>query len=157
MGNNLLVTFIVLNIFNVVIQTIKSLCTINGGKIVAAVANAVAYGFYTIVIIYMVCDLPLAQKVIIVAVCNFIGVFFVKMLEEKSRKEKLWKVEVTIPTEYNEEVHYKLSHVPHSYLVITDKHTLFNFYCNTKEETKEVKKLINNYHAKYFVSESKIL
>lgn len=157
MGNNLLITFIVLNIFNVVIQTIKSLCTINGGKIVASVANAIAYGFYTIVIIYMVCDLPLAQKVIIVAVCNFIGVFFVKMLEEKSRKEKLWKVEVTIPTEYNEEVHYKLSHVPHSYLVITDKNTLFNFYCGTKEETKEVKKLIDNYHAKYFVSESKIL
>ena len=157
MGNNLLITFIVLNIVNVVIQTIKSLCTINGGKIVASVANAIAYGFYTIVIIYMVCDLPLAQKVIIVAVCNFIGVFFVKMLEEKSRKEKLWKVEVTIPTEYNEEVHYKLSHVPHSYLVITDKNTLFNFYCGTKEETKEVKKLIDNYHAKYFVSESKIL
>lgn len=157
MENNLLITFIILNIFNVIIQTIKSLCTINGGKIVAAVANAVAYGFYTIVIIYMVCDLPLMQKVVIVAVCNFVGVFFVKMLEEKSRKEKLWKVEVTIPTEYNEEVHYKLSHVPHSYLIITDKHTLFNFYCGTKEETKEVKKLIDNYHAKYFVSESKIL
>lgn len=157
MGNNLLITFIILNIFNVVIQTVKSLCTINGGKIVAAVANAVAYGFYTVVIIYMVCDLPLIQKVVIVAACNFVGVFFVKMLEEKSRKEKLWKVEVTIPTEYNEEVHYKLSHVPHSYLIITDKHTLFNFYCGTKEETKEVKKLIDNYHAKYFVSESKIL
>lgn len=157
MGDNLLITFIALNIFNVIIQTIKSLCTINGGKITASIANAIAYGFYTIVIIYMVCDLPLEQKVIIVAICNFVGVFFVKILEEKSKKEKLWKVEVTIPTEYNEEVHYKLSHVPHSYLVITDKNTLFNFYCNTKKETKEVKKLINNYHAKYFVSESKIL
>lgn len=157
MGNNLLITFIILNIFNVVIQTIKSLCTINGGKIAAAVANAIAYGFYTIVIIYMVCDLPLAQKVLIVAVCNFIGVFFVKMLEEKSRKEKLWKVEVTIPTEHSEEVHYKLSHVPHSYLIITDKNTLFNFYCSTKQESKEVKRIINNYNAKYFVSESKIL
>lgn len=157
MGDNLLITFIALNIFNVIIQTIKSLCTINGGKITASIANAIAYGFYTIVIIYMVCDLPLEQKVVIVAICNFVGVFFVKILEEKSKKEKLWKVEVTIPTEYNEEVHYKLSHVPHSYLVITDKNTLFNFYCNTKKETKEVKKLIDNYHAKYFVSESKIL
>ena len=87
MENNLLIIFIILNILNVIIQTVKSLCTINGGKIVAAVANAVAYGFYTIVIIYMVCDLPLATKVVIVAICNFVGVFFVKMLEEKSRKE----------------------------------------------------------------------
>ena len=78
MENNLLIIFIILNILNVIIQTVKSLCTINGGKIVAAVANAIAYGFYTIVIIYMVCDLPLATKVVIVAICNFIGVFFVK-------------------------------------------------------------------------------
>ena len=157
MNNTLLWVFIGLNVANVIIQTIKSIATIKCKPMSAAVINAVAYGLYTVVLVYMVCDLPLATKVVIVAICNFVGVFFVKMLEEKSRKEKLWKVEVTIPTEHNEEVHYKLSHVPHSYLIITDKNTLFNFYCSTKKESREVKKIIDNYHAKYFVSESKIL
>ena len=80
--NELLILFIVLNAINVVIQTIKSLCTINCGKTVAALVNALAYGFYTVVVVYMVCDLPLLWKVLIVGACNFVGVFLVKRSEE---------------------------------------------------------------------------
>ena len=40
--NELLVVFIVLNAINVIIQTIKSLCTINCGKTVAALVNMVS-------------------------------------------------------------------------------------------------------------------
>ena len=93
----LLIVFILLNAINVVIQTIKSLLTVKGGKVMAAVANAIAYGFYTIVVIYMVCELPLWQKVVIVGSCNFIGVYIVKLIEEKMRRDKLWKIEATIP------------------------------------------------------------
>ena len=44
---NLLLVFIFANIVNVIIQTIKSLCTIKCGKGMAALVNALAYGFYT--------------------------------------------------------------------------------------------------------------
>ena len=95
---SLLILFIILNAVNVVIQTVKSLCTINGGKLMAAVANAVAYGLYTVVVIYMVCELPMWEKVVIIGGCNFVMVFIVKAIEEKLRKDKLWKIEVTIPS-----------------------------------------------------------
>ena len=39
----LLIIFIVLNIFNVILQTVKSICTVKCGKTVAAIVNAVAY------------------------------------------------------------------------------------------------------------------
>ena len=93
----LLLTFIILNIVNVILQTVKSLCTVKCGKVVASVVNAVAYGLYTVVIIYTVCDLPLVTKALVVALCNLIGVFVVKLIEEKSRKDKLWLVKITIP------------------------------------------------------------
>ena len=96
MNIELLVTFILLNIANVVIQTVKSICTVKSGKTVAAIVNEVAYGLYTVVIVYTVCDLPLYLKAIIVAVANLIGVYVVKLIEEKARKDKLWKVELTI-------------------------------------------------------------
>ena len=48
---NLLLLFIILNIINVVVQTAKSIITIKSGKIVASIVNAVAYGFYTVVLI----------------------------------------------------------------------------------------------------------
>ena len=157
--NELLVVFIVLNAINVIIQTIKSLCTINCGKTIAALVNALAYGFYTVVVIYMVCDLPLLWKVLIVGACNFIGVFLVKWVEEKARKDKLWKIEATIPTKYIEIVDYNLDNhfVPHSYVKLSDKHTVFYCYCATQNDSKIVKKILDNYEAKFFVSESKNL
>ena len=95
---NLLITFILLNIANVIIQTIKSIATIKCGKTVAATVNAVAYGLYTIVTVYMLCELPLWWKAGIVALCNLVGVWVVKYFEEKappslpSKRPRCWKI-----------------------------------------------------------------
>ena len=88
MDYELLMLFIALNIVNVVVQTVKSICTVKSGKVVAALVNAGAYGLYTIVVVYMLCDLPLMWKAGIIAACNLVGVFFVKLIEEKSRKDR---------------------------------------------------------------------
>ena len=48
----LLIIFIILNIFNVILQTVKSICTVKCGKTVAAIVNAVAFGLYTVVIVF---------------------------------------------------------------------------------------------------------
>ena len=155
---NLLILFIILNAVNVVIQTIKSLLTIKGGKLVAASANAIAYGLYTVVVIYMVCELPLLWKVLIIGACNFIGVFVVKLIEEKIRKEKLWKIEVTIPSAEKENLLIDCERMDLTFNYIDiHKYFIFNFYCETKDESKAVKEMLTNYKAKYFVSESKIL
>ena len=89
MSVKLLVIFIVLNALNVIIQTVKSICTVKCGKISAALVNALAYGLYTVVLVYMVCDLSTWLKAVIVGGCNLIGVYIVKLLEEKMQKEKL--------------------------------------------------------------------
>lgn len=151
----LLILFIVLNIVNVIIQTIKSIVTVKCGKTVASIVNALAYGLYTVVTVYTMCDLPLMTKALVVAVCNLIGVYVVKLFEEKARKEKLWKIEMTIPTKYTYAVDFDLAEIPHSYIKLSDKHTLFNFYCATQKETIKVKEIVNQYGAKYFISETK--
>jgi hypothetical protein len=156
--NNLLVTFIVLNIINVIIQTVKSIATIQCGKVGASVINAVAYGFYTIVTIYMLCDLPLMWKAGIVAACNLVGVYIVKWLEEKARKDKLWKIECSIkPEDFATIKEFgELGIVPFNYIDI-GKYVIVNFYCKTQNESAIVRDLLNKYDAKYFVSESKNL
>lgn len=152
----LLIIFIVLNIVNVILQTIKSLATVKCGKMAAAIVNAVAYGLYTIVLVYTMCDLPLMWKAGIVALCNFIGVFVVKLIEEKARKDKLWKVEATVRHAYKTEILQKLPFIPYSYIEI-GKHDILNFYCATQKESRAVKEVLTFYEAKYFVSESKTL
>ena len=156
MNMELLGLFILLNIVNVIIQTVKSLATIKGGKWTAALVNAGAYGLYTIVLVYTMCDLPLMWKALIVALCNLVGVFVVKLIEEKSVKDKLWKIEVTVRNEVAEELHSRMIEVSHHYVPVGKK-TKFEFYCDTKEESAKVKEMVKDYGAKHFVAESKIL
>ena len=159
MDIKLLIIFVLLNVVNVIIQTVKSIATIKCGKTMAAIINAIAYGLYTVVVVYTVCDLPLWLKVIVVGVANLIGVYVVKYFEEKGRKDKLWKVEATVSAQYVERLHNELSAVKlsHNYIDNIGKYVIFNVYCETQADSIEAKKLLDYYHAKYFVSESKIL
>ena len=158
----LLMLFIVMNVLNVVIQTIKSICTIKCGKAVAAIVNALAYGLYTYIIVLTNCDLPLLAKCLIVASANFVGVYVVKFFEEKARKDKLWKVECTVPAHRGKSViqtmDTKIPTIPYNYIDI-GKYYIFNFYCETQTQSKALKDYfeLTNVPIKYFVSESKSL
>ena len=155
----LLIIFIILNIFNVILQTVKSICTVKCGKTVAAIVNAVAYGLYTVVIVFTNADLPLMQKVLVVALSNLIGVYIVKWIEEKKRKQMLWKVEFTVLEKNTKSVAnlLDLAHIPNNYIENVGKYTIFNAYCATQKQSESVKEIIKEYNAKYFVSETKKL
>ena len=157
---NLLLLFIALNIVNVVMQTIKSIATVKGGKLLASVINAITYGLYTVVIVYTVCDLPLWQKILIVACANFFGVYIVKYFEEKIKKDKLWKIEFSCPTEYTEKISKMLLNCKIPFSVIDTqaiaKNNTYNIicaYCATQTQSKAVAKVISTYNCKSFVTE----
>lgn len=157
---NLFILFVVLNIVNVIIQTVKSLATVKCGKWSASIINAITYGFYTIVTIYMLCDLSLWIKATVVAVCNLVGVFVVKLAEEKMRKDKLWKVEMTVKGDISKSAlisHFKKLDIPFNYIATTKDYTIFNIFCATQKESALVKDLAIKYNTKFFVSESKNL
>ena len=158
MNIELLITFIILSIINVIFSTVRSIVTIKGNKVTASFISGGYFAFYNIMLLYTVADFPMWQKCIITFVCNVIGVFIVKFIEEKSRKDKLWKVEVTIPrAEASRLINYlENSELSYNYVDI-NKYYLFNFYCPTQRQSAEVKKLLDKFHAKYFVSESKTL
>lgn len=158
-ATKVLVLFVVMNVLNVIIQTMKSIATIKCGKLTAAIINAVAYGLYTYIIILTNCDLPLLAKCLIVAGANFFGVFTVKFIEEKARKDKLWKIEATINRDKTEKLYADLknANISTNYILIDDKYTVFNIYSETQADSIKVKKLLDFYNAKYFVSETKVL
>ena len=159
MEMKLLILFIVMNVVNVVLQTIKSIATVKCGKWGAAIVNAVAYGLYTYIVVLTMCDLPLMWKCIIVALANFVGVYVVKFFEEKARKDKLWKVEATVPFYETESLHRELKDycVDHNFVENVGNWTIFNIYCVNQEESAKAKKILSLHDAKYFVSESKSL
>lgn len=159
MATKLLILFIVMNVLNVIIQTIKSIATIKCGKTVAAAINALAYGLYTYIIVLTNCDLPLLAKCLIVASANFVGVWVVKFFEEKARRDKVWKIECSVPSERAEVFKnwVKTRELPFNYIENIGKYTIFNIYCYTQEDSAKAKVLMQHFELKYFVSESKSL
>lgn len=159
MNTKIVILFIVLTFVNVIIQTVKSIATIQCGKTVASVVNALAYGLYTYVVFFTASEgMSLHAKALTTAIANFIGVYIVKLVEEKSRKDKLWKVEITIPEKVGLDALNALNakNISFNYSsTFGGKYFLFNCYCATQAESKTVAEIARTYNGKISAYESK--
>ena len=150
--------FVILNFINVLINTARSLTTVKGGKWIASVMNAVCYGYYTVIIVITATyEIPLALKIIAVAIVNFIGVFCIKFGEEKIQKEKLWiynaigvdNVAGTVLGIALEEENIKFT--------ITEVAKHFNnieIFSESMEQSKTITKFLDNLELKYYAVEA---
>ena len=75
------------------------------------------------------------------------------------RRDKLWKVEATIPAAERDNLLDECVKrgIDHYNYVDINRYYIFNFFCNTQQESRMVRELLKEFSAKYFVSESKIL
>lgn len=158
---NFLILFAICTMVNVILNTLKSLLTIKGGKVAASLINAVTFGFYTYIVVLTADDnLSTMWKIIITAACNLIGVYIVKLLEEKMNKERLWKIEATFKCDTDEQA-YELKKIfvaaglPCNYL-LAGEDVIFNFYCYNHAQTETAHKYIKQYNGKCFVSEERL-
>jgi uncharacterized protein YebE (UPF0316 family) len=154
---NLFWLFVVLNIANVVIQTVRSIATIKCGKVMASLTNAVAYGLYTVVVVYTVCDLDLWLKVAVVAVANLVGVYVVKELEERARKDKLWLVKTTVKKENKQiiETFFNENNIPFTCYDV-ERYLVYDCFCSTQQETTQVVTICKGCGGKIFATENKL-
>ena len=152
--------FTVATIINVILSTIRSLCTIKGGKWLSAITNAVCYGFYPLIVMLTAKDtVTIITNMIITAIVNFICVWLIKYVEQKARKDRLWKYEVTF--EHDIEKYHYIKHICNNYnisfnFIDIDKYYIVNFYTKTQKESEIVNNIIKRCNGKYFVSESKL-
>lgn len=157
--NKALILFIVCTFANVIISTIKSVMTIKGGKISAAVWNALGYGLYSfIVVMTATAEITTLEKVLVTVGCNLIGVYGVKLVEEKMRKDRLWKFEITIPAANRDAMCAELTtaNIPFNYIDKIGKWTIFNVFAANQAESKIVKAISDRYNGKTFATETKL-
>lgn len=154
--------FIIATIINVTLSTIRSICTIKCGKWLSAISNAICYGFYPLIVMLTAKDtVTIFANMAITAVANFICVWLIKYVEEKAKKDKLWKVEMAIPNypELNEgfnPIHNKLTahNIPYNWHCM-DGWYIYNCYCMTKEQSEVCVNLVKQCHGKISAYESK--
>lgn len=149
----IIVVFCICQLINVILSTLKSVITIKGGKGLAAVSNAVAYGFNTIVI-KVIADVDMWIAVIISICSNLIGVYFALWLTEKMRKDQLWKITVTVPADNYDSLisglkEYDISFI--SYETSSSKYRVLDVFSKHKKQSKLIRNLFNMYDAKYTI------
>lgn len=158
----IIVLFIILQFFNVLLQTVKSVLTVKGSRLVAAISNAIAYGVYMFVIIYTVADFNIWIKVAITVVTNFFGVYISKYILDKVRKDRLWQIVVTVNKQFmgmfREELETEnISFSIFDLLEYNNKHFYeFHVFSHNKNESEKIKNLIKRYGCKYIVQEEQV-
>ena len=154
---NAILIFAIATIVNVTLSTIRSLCTIKGGKWLSAISNAVCYGFYPLIVMLTAKGtVDFIINMIITAVANFVCVWIIKFIEEKARKDKLWKVEIAVAKCYMNEVEVNLQTIPHN-CIDTGSWIMFNCYCSCQRDTAFVVDVAKRYNGKISAYESKSL
>ena len=156
----LLALFVVLTIINVILNTARTIITVKGGLFWSSFISAIAFGFYVLVIVYTVCDLPLWIKATVTALANFVGTYFVKWLEMKVRRDKLWMVDVVLTGSQIYAAKSYLDPWKIQYIempISNSDSSQFHIYSKTQDESRHIRDLLKTYNAKYIVVESKSL
>ena len=154
---NAILIFAIATVVNVTLSTVRAIATIKGGKWISASMNALCYGFYPLIVMLTAKGtVDIIINMGITALANFVCVWLIKFVEEKSRKDKMWKVEVAIPNKYGDALHFHLRGLPHNYIEV-GSWIMFNCYCMTQADTKMVVDLAKEYEGKISAYESKSL
>lgn len=153
----MILLFTILTILNVILSTVKSLCTVKCSTKVSACVNALAYGLYTFVIFYTTADgMSLWLKALITAIANLIGVVAANNLFDKLfSKEVKWKVEVSIPSNVASlfESDLEINNLEYYICGKSKGWTAYAVFCPNKQASADLKYIMPK-TAKYNVVES---
>lgn len=150
----LLIGFIVATLINVILSTLKSVITVKGGRLVASITNAIAYGFNTICI-KSISDVELWVAILVTVISNLVGVYIALTILKKFEKERLWKITVSVPTESLSELKEDLITAKLGFIIYEtsyDKYKVLDVFSHGKEESRALKMLLVKYKAKYTIN-----
>lgn len=129
---NLIIIFFVLQLVNVIFNTLKTLVmSKTDSKHAAAAINAITFAFYTAVV-QQTARLDLVITIPVTAVTNIIGVYISYWILGKIRKDQLWKVEVYAKNAIGLGEKCDLWEIGYTYLA----NNVINVYCYTQAQSK---------------------
>lgn len=151
----MLILFVILNLINVILGTMRSILTVKASPTVAMLINTISYTFNSC-IVKLITNQSFAIVLITTAATNIIGVYIAKYLVNFGKKDSLWVVDVT--TQKNNSIQRDLD-------LLKIQYSVFNIsnsdYCNirlysySKTDSRRIKKVLSLYNVKYNIVETK--
>lgn len=149
-----LVIFILVQFANVLLSTIKSILTVNGGKLSAGFMNAMSYTFGAVVV-KLITSQSFEIVVAVTFLTNIVGVYLAKLFMDKIKPVRLWLMISTVKTVDKDIVEKCLKQRDIKYTLIQAENERYQFmiYCYSKGETSMAKEILEKYKAKYTITE----
>ena len=152
-----MVLFVILNLINVILGTMRSILTVKASPTVAMLINTISYTFYA-GIVKMTSGQSMAIVLITTALTNVIGVYIAKWLVSLKHKDKLWVVDVTTKksNRYNLANDLSIFKIQFSVFNINNSNLVnFRIYSYTQLDSKRIKRVLDRYNVKYNITETK--
>lgn len=152
-----IILFIILQVINVILSTIKSIVMIKGSKWGAIIANTIYFGVYTAVLKQISAIDNLALLVIITMLANFFGTWAGIVITDKLRKADLWIVKTVVRIGYVKDYKKALNEAGIKYIsyqTTWDEYTAIDIFSESRTESKKIKEILVKFKAKYSIYKS---
>lgn len=160
MIKGIILAFIICQLINVILATVRSILTIKGTKLSASVSTAISYAVGSVVtkLITGIDSFVIIASVTFVA--NIIGVYLGLWLIDKMRKDQIWKISALVPTENVKQLKIELNGKGVNFVAYEtswEYYKVFDIFSESKKESKIVKETISKYNIKYTIMANNIV
>lgn len=152
-----IILFIILQVINVILSTIKSIVMIKGSKWGAIIANTIYFGVYTAVLKQISTIDNLFVLVVIAMLANFFGTWIGIVITDKLRKADLWIIKTVIRIGYVKEYKKTLNDAGIKYIsyqTTWDEYTAIDIFSESRTQSKKIKEILLKFKAKYSIYKS---
>jgi uncharacterized protein YebE (UPF0316 family) len=152
-----IILFIILQVINVILSTIKSIVMIKGSKWGAIIANTIYFGVYTAVLKQISAIDNLFVLVVITMLANFFGTWVGIVITDKLRKADLWIIKTVIKIGYVKDYKKALNNAGIKYIsyqTTWDEYTAIDIFSESRTQSKKIKEILLKFKAKYSIYKS---
>lgn len=152
-----MVLFVILNLVNVILGTMRSILTVKASPTVAMLINTISYTFYA-GIVKMTSGQSMAIVLITTALTNIVGVYIAKWLVSLRHKDRLWVIDVTTNGLNKFALANDLSifKIQYSQFDILNSNLVnFRIYSYTQRDSQRIRRILKRYEVKYNITETK--
>lgn len=147
-----IIVFCICSLINVILSTLKTLIMVNAGRGSAIIINAVCYGFYTLVV-KQLSSVDYITAVVVTILANIVGVWISYKIMDLFKKDKLWRITVTLKNGKElEDCIKQLEQYNIGFTQIKDCFSI-DIYSYSQSESSIIKSILANYKHKYFIQE----
>ena len=149
------IVFALIQIVNVVLSTVRSILTVNGSKLTAALVSSISYTIGAVTT-KMLTEQAFDIVIIVTFITNLFGVYLAKLILEKTKKEKIWTVSATLRTENKDIVESALLKrgVQFTMCPAVNDRFLINIFSYSRGESAIVKEIMNENNTKFTITEN---